>query len=95
MTATARYYSRKLSVKLAEIGDAYKEEIKLKQKDQGEESTRICTLPLKKRGRQVLLGKNLDQKVHVYLHKVREGGGVVSARIAMAAVRGILLIVLN
>ena len=96
VTATARYYSRKLNEQLAEttvrsIRDAYKEEIKLKRKDQGEESTEICTLPLKKRGRQVLLGKDLDQKVQLYLHKVREGGGVVSARIAMAAARGILL----
>ena len=39
----------------------------------------------------MLLGKDLDQKVQLYLHKVREGGGVVSARIAMAAARGILL----
>lgn len=31
-------------------------------------------------------------KVQLYQKKVREGGGVVSARIAMAAARGILLI---
>ena len=34
---------------------------------------------------------DLDQKVQLYLKKVREGGGVVSARIAMAAARGIVL----
>ena len=33
----------------------------------------------------------MDHKVQVYLKKVREGGGAVSARIAMAAARGILL----
>ena len=48
VTATARYYSRKLSVQLAEttvrsIRDAYKEEIKLKWKDDGEANTGICT----------------------------------------------------
>ena len=31
------------------------------------------------------------QKVQTYLKKVREGGGVVSARIAVAAAKGILL----
>ena len=39
----------------------------------------------------MLLGDDLDKKVQMYLKKVREGGGVVSARIAMAAARGIVL----
>ena len=51
----------------------------------------LAVLPAKKRGRRVLLGDNLDMKVQMYLKKVREGGGVVSARIAMAAARGIVL----
>ena len=51
----------------------------------------IIALPLKKRGRPVLLGKELDTQVQMYLKKVREGGGAVSARIVMAAARGILL----
>ena len=51
----------------------------------------MTVLPAKKRGRPVLLGEDLDGKVQLYLKKVREGGGVVSARIAMAAARGILL----
>ena len=38
-------------------------------------------------GRQVLLGKDLDEKVRLYLHKVR-GGGVMCMWIAMAAARG-------
>ena len=51
----------------------------------------IESLPVKKRGRQVPLVDNLDSKVQTYLKKVHEGGGVVSARIAMAAARGIVL----
>ena len=39
----------------------------------------------------MLLGDDLDMKVQMYLKKVREGGGVISARIAMAAARGIVL----
>ena len=49
------------------------------------------TLPMKKRGRPVLLGDVLDRKVQKYLVRVRNGGGVVSAKIAMAAARGILM----
>ena len=51
----------------------------------------LAVPPAKKRGRRVLLGDDLDMKVQMYLKKVREGGGVVSARIAMAAARGIVL----
>ena len=47
-------------------------------------------LPSKKRGSRVLLGDELDKKVQMYLKKVREGGGIVSARIAVAAARGIV-----
>ena len=37
------------------------------------------------------MGDNLDRKVQLYLKKVREGGGVESARIAMVAARDIVL----
>ena len=48
-------------------------------------------LPLKKQGRPVLFGKKLGNKVQVYLKKVKEGGGGMSAQIAVAAARGIVL----
>ena len=48
----------------------------------------VHVLPPKNRGRPVLLGEELDRK---YLTKVREEGGVVSARIAVASARGIML----
>lgn len=51
----------------------------------------VKSLPTRKRGSRVLLGEDLDSKVQSYLRKVRDGGGVVSARIAVAATRGILL----
>lgn len=38
-----------------------------------------------------MLGKDLDAKVQLYLKKVRESGGAVSARIVMAAAHGIVL----
>ncbi|MCG8622397.1 MAG: hypothetical protein MJE68_10435 [Proteobacteria bacterium] len=55
-------------------------------KDRGD----LSQLPTKKRRRRVLLGDDLDRKVQLYLKKVREGG-IVSARIVMAAARGIIL----
>ena len=39
----------------------------------------------------MLLGDDVNQKVQVYLWKVREGGSTISMRIAVAAARGILL----
>lgn len=44
-----------------------------------------------KMGRPVLLGNRLDHQVQVYLQRVHESGGTVTARIAVAAARGILL----
>ena len=38
-----------------------------------------------------MLGQDLDAKVQLYLKKVREGGGAVSARIVMEAARDIML----
>lgn len=51
----------------------------------------VSLLPMKKYGRPVLLRELLDTKVQQYLRRLRKGGGVVSARIATAAARGILL----
>ena len=71
------------------IRDAYLEAVK--ENRAMEDIGNIESLPVKKRRRRVLLGDNLDAKVQTYLKKVRKGGGVVSARIAMAAARGIVL----
>ena len=51
----------------------------------------ITKLPQQKCGRPVLLGAEVDSQVQLYLQKVRQQGGVVSSRIAMAAARGILM----
>ena len=72
---------------LPSIGDVYKVELDHKRKQQDED---VSSLPMKKRGRKLLLG-DLDSKVQCYLRKVRDGGGVVSARIVVAAAMGILL----
>ena len=51
----------------------------------------INALPTAKRGRPLLLGVNMDKKVQLYLKKLREGGGAVSARVVVAAARGIIV----
>ena len=51
----------------------------------------VAALHPKKHGRPLLLGQDLDAKVQVYLRKVRESGGAVSARIVMATACGIVL----
>ena len=92
--AAARHFTRKFKKTVSEstvksIKKGYIEEVlKRPREDDGEELT---AFPAKKHGRKLLLGDDLDHKVQVYLKKVREEGGAVSARIAMAAARGILL----
>ena len=90
MAAATRHFSRKRDENVNEstirtILKAYKREVSLN----GGEA--MNHLPEKKRGRSVLLGADVDTRVQAYLKRVREGGGVVSARIAIAAARGLLL----
>ena len=94
VTAAVSIFSRKLNhtintSTILSIKKAYLEG--MKENRTVEDSGDLSELPTKKRGRRFLLGDDLDQKVQLYLKKVREGGGVVSARIAMAAARGIVL----
>ena len=89
----ARYFSRKLGHRLSKttVASLKKAYVKGVRENRAEgESVDLATLPPKKRGRRVLLGDDLDKKVQMYLRKLREGGGVVSARIAVAAARGIV-----
>ena len=72
------------------IKKAYLEELRKRPRsDDGEEA--ISVLPVKKQGRKLFLGDDLDQKVQITLRKVREGGGAVSDRIVIAAAKGIVL----
>ena len=94
MAAAARFYLRKLDHVVSEttassLKKAYLQGVR--EKRAAEDDGDVTQLPPKKRGRPVLLGEALDTKVQHYLHRVRQGGGVVSARIVMAAARGILL----
>ncbi len=49
-----------------------------------------ANLPTKKRGRPLLLGNTVDVQLQVYLKKIREHGGVVTASVVVAAAKGIL-----
>ena len=51
----------------------------------------ITELPPKKRGRPLLLGKDIDEKIQLYLRKIREQGGIITASVVVAAARGILI----
>ena len=51
----------------------------------------VNRLKVFKLGRPLVLGARLDAQVQLYLKNVREGGGPVTARIAIAAACGIML----
>lgn len=59
----------------------------MREKRRAHDEGDLTTLPLKKHGRSLFFhGKELDDKVQIFLRKVREGVGVVTARIAIARV---------
>ena len=92
-SATARFFSRKLKCRISDntvksIRKSYQEEQR-KRKRRGEDE-HIESLPEKKRGRGFLIGDDLDHLLQLYLRKIRSNGGPVTARIAIAAARGLL-----
>ena len=60
------------------------------EKKVAEDDGNVTKLSTKKHSRHFVWGEDLDQKVQIYLKKVREGGRVVSARIAVNAAKRIL-----
>ena len=94
-TAASRHFSTKLKKRVSRstaksMKKAYEAELRERRRCYVAGTEEITDLPAKKRGRKLLIGEDLDQKVQLYLRKVREGGGAVSAWIATAAARGIL-----
>ena len=52
----------------------------------------LTVLPTKKRGRLLLLGENFDHQIQMYLRKIREQGGKITAAVVVAAARGIIMV---
>ena len=50
----------------------------------------ITSLPHGSSGRPLLIGKDLDDQVAVYIRKLREAGGIVNCNIVIAAAKGII-----
>ena len=72
------------------IKKAYLEHVKQKRRADSSDDE-VKELPPKKRGRPVLLGECIDKQVQLYLKKIRNQGGVVTASVVVAAARGILM----
>ena len=99
ITATAKHFSRKMGVTVSKptvqsILKSYVVGVRgkraLEDEDDEDRGTGLTVLPCKKRGRPLLLGPELDKKVQLYLRRVRDAGGVVTARIAVAAAKGVI-----
>ena len=92
--AASNHFSWKLSKNIPKptvrsISKAYMES--LRQKRKVGSSAEVKTLPAKKRGRLLMLGEDIDKQLQLYLQKVRDQGGVITASVVVAAARGILL----
>ena len=92
-SVAARHFSKVLGKELNPSTirglKVYLEEMSRKRKA-GEDMT-ITSLLVKRRGRPLLLGEELDQKVQQYLRAIHESGEAVSTAIALGAARGIIL----
>ena len=70
-------------------GSSYKKELEQKRK-LGKTVPNVKELPVAKRGRPLLIGYKLDSEVKAYLRCVREGGGIVTSSITIAAATAIV-----
>ena len=94
-TRAARYYTRVLKKPICEstirsIAKAYQDELHQKHQRDDPDEDEIRELPIKKRGRPLLLGEELDKQVRLYLQKIRDNNGSVSNRLVIAGAKGIV-----
>ena len=92
--SAARRFSKELGIVVKESSvrvwkGKYLAEIARKQETDETGDISVTKLPSKKRGRPLLLGEKLDTEVKCYIQAVREGGGVVTSTITMAAATAI------
>ena len=85
--AAARRFSETLGKSVSEntiksVKKAYVEEMRNRPRDKA-----VDHLPPKKRGRKVMLGSEVDEKVQVYIRYVREGGGSISPKLVKQVLR--------
>ena len=92
-SAASAHFYRKWKVKInpSTIHSIKKDYLQsVKESRKRDDSCDVDELPLRKRGRPFLLGDRLDRMVQEYLLKLRDGGGVVSARVVVGAAQGIV-----
>ena len=92
-TAAARRISKKFEgineSTVRGFKKSYLNELRAKRLREEEDLT-VEELPLKKRGRPLLLGKKLDEAVQQYIIKLREHGCPINTVIVLAIARGIV-----
>lgn len=93
--AASAFFTRKLKRKVRQstvhsIKIAYLECVRQKRTADSSDDD-VAELHPKKRGRPLLLGDCVEQQLQLYLKKIREHGGVVTASVVVAAARGILI----
>ena len=67
----------------------YLEEVKKRQVP-GTEFEEVTSLPQRKRGRRVMLGKQLDSKIQNYIKALRNAGTPIGSSVVMAAAEGLV-----
>ena len=94
-TAAARHFSKKLGYTMNKsmvrgLKQAYLTERRQKRLMEDEDLT-VHELPMKKKGRPLLLGKKLDDAVQEYILKLREHGSAINTVIVVAVAKGLAL----
>ena len=68
----------------------YLAEVNLQRKEKANTEVNVTRIPASKRGRKVLLGEELDEKVKTYILALRKAGTLVGSSVVMAGSEGIV-----
>ena len=71
--------------------DAYCKELAIQSRKRPGSSISIVELPLKRRGRPLLLGEEMEREVQSFIKSNRELGTAVSTAVVMATARGVVI----
>ena len=88
--AAVRHFPKKMGVEVKESSvrtwkTKYRQELERKKRSGEKSDLRVQKLPVKKRGKPLLLGEKLDDEVKCYIRTVRERGGVITTSITMGS----------
>ena len=84
-------FTRELGVKICKLSVNCIKTKYLKRQCEKDDDEELISLPHKTRGRPLVLGDYIEKQLQLYVKKIQQQGGVVTASVVVAAARGVMM----